>query len=106
MKRIFLAASLIIAASAATNALQANSSAITVSLKSGGDDGGTHITASQVPAAVLTAFHATFPMATNAQWQKEREHGTTVYQVDFNKNGNKWRAVFAPDGTLLSSGRR
>ncbi len=106
MKRIFLAVSLIIAAASVTNVLQANSSVTAVNLKSGGDDGsGKHIAPSQLPQAVMASFNTNFPTATNAQWEKEREHGGTTYKADFQLNGKRWRAVFAPDGTILSSGR-
>ena len=101
MKRIFLAASLLIAATSFTGISTANASATTVALAKKG----IHIPPSAVPAPVMASFNAHFPTATNVEWQKEREHGQTTYQADFlKKNGTKWRAVFAPDGTLLSSG--
>ena len=103
MKKIFFAASLIIAATSITCVTSAKASTVTV--LSSGDDG-QHISASAVPAQVRASFHADFPGASNAQWEKEREHGQTAFQVDFLNNGKKWRAVFAPDGTLLSSGRK
>jgi hypothetical protein len=103
MKRIFLAASIIIAATSFTSSVNANASTITAVSKSGD---GQHIPASAVPAPVRDSYHSHFPGGTNAQWQKESEHGGTVYQVDFLNNGKRWRTVFAPDGTLLSSGRR
>ncbi len=102
MKKIFLAAALIIAATSITGVTIANASTVTV--LSSGD--GQHIPASAVPAPVRASYHSNFPGGSNAQWEKEREHGQTVYQVDFLNNGKRWRAVFAPDGTLLSSGRR
>lgn len=101
MKKIFLAASLIIAATSLTTVNVANAS--TVSVASKGD--GQHIPASQVPAPVIVSFNSDFPTAKNVRWEKEREHGQTVYQADFMLNGKRWRAEYAPDGTLLSSGR-
>jgi hypothetical protein len=104
MKRIFLAASLIIAATSFTGSFNANASTVSV-LESTKRDG-RHIPASEVPTPVMASFNENFPTATNVQWEKEKEHGAIVYQADFLKNGKKWRAVFAKDGTLLSSERK
>ena len=105
MKRIFLAASLIIAATSFTGSLNANASTVSILAESAKRDG-RHIPASEVPALVMASFNENFPTATNVQWEKEREHGAVVYQADFLKNGKKWRAVFAKDGTLLSAERK
>lgn len=102
MKRILLAASLIIAATSFTGITSLSASTLT-SLSSGD---GRHISPAEVPAAVMASFNANFPDASNAQWEKEKEHGQTTYKVDFLNHGKKWRAVFAKDGTLLSSGRK
>jgi len=104
MKRIFLAASLIIAATSFTSSLHAG--ALTISAVESAKRDGIHISPSQVPVAVMASFNETFPTATNVQWEKEKEHGATVYQADFMKNGRRWRAVFAADGTLLKSERK
>jgi hypothetical protein len=100
MKKIFLAASLLMAATTFTGTFTANAATATVTKK--GD--GQHIPQSQVPPPVVASFNAHFPNATNVQWEREREHGSTVYQADFYLNGKRWRAVFASDGTLLSAG--
>ena len=100
MKKVFLAASLIIAAASFTAVNQANAS--TASVASKGD--GQHIPASQVPAPVIASFNANFPTATNVRWEKEKEHGQTIYQADFQLNGKRWRAEFKPNGTMLSAG--
>ena len=105
MKRIFLAASLLIAATSFTSNLNANASTVSVLEKSAKRDG-VHIPASQVPAPVMASFNEKFPTAANAQWEKEKEHGAIVYQADFLKNGKRWRAIFAADGTFLSSERK
>lgn len=102
MKKIILAASLIIAATSIAGTTSAYASTSNVLLSGGGK----HISASAVPAPVMASFNANFPTATNTQWEKEKEHGQTTYQADFQLNGKRWRAVFAPDGTLLSSGPR
>lgn len=100
MKKIFLAASLLMAATAFTGITSANAATAIVTKK--GD--GQHIPQSQVPPPVVASFNSYFPNATNVQWEREREHGSTVYQADFYNKGKRWRAVFAADGTLLSAG--
>ncbi|HEX5154384.1 MAG TPA: hypothetical protein VFW07_23210 [Parafilimonas sp.] len=100
MKRIFLAASLLIAATSFTGSF--NTTSVLESAKRDGK----HIPASEVPAPVMASFNENFPTAANVQWEKEKEHGAIVYQADFLKNGKRWRAVFAKNGTLLSSGRK
>ena len=101
MKKIFLAASLLIAATTFTGISSANAAVIAVAKADG-----VHIPASQVPVAVRATFHADFPTATNVRWEREREHGQTQYQADFIQNGQRWRAIFASNGTLLSAGPR
>lgn len=101
MKRILLAASIFTAAATFAGNVNVNASTNTVLSRDG-----KHIPASQVPAPVIASFNSNFPSASNAQWEKEKEHGQTVYQADFLNNGKKWRAVFAADGTLLKSGRK
>ena len=105
MKRIFLAASLLIAATSFTGNLNANASTVSVLAKSA-KGGGKHIPASEVPAPVMASFNEKFPTAANVQWEKEKEHGAIVYQADFLKNGKRWRAIFAANGTLLSAERK
>ena len=102
MKKVFLAASLFLAAASST--IVTTASAATMSTSSKGD--GQHIPASQVPAPVMASFTSHFPTATNVQWEKEKEHGQTTYQADFLLNGKRWRATFAADGTMLSAGPR
>ena len=96
MKKILLAASLLLAGVTFANAN--NITAITVL---SGD--GVHIPASQVPVAVRASFHNMFPNATNVRWEREREHGQTVYEADFLLNGKRMKAEFAADGTYLGS---
>ena len=69
MKRIFLAASLLIAATSFTSNLNANASTVSVLTKSA-KGGGKHIPASEVPAPVMASFNEKFPTAANAQWEK------------------------------------
>jgi hypothetical protein len=101
MKKIFLAASLLLAATTFTGTYSANAKAIAVMAKKG-----VEIPASQVPVAVRASFASNFPNARNVQWEKQREDGGLQYQADFNMNGKRFRARFSPDGTLLSVGPR
>jgi len=102
MKRIFMAASLLVAATSFTGINSANAT-IEIALSKGD---GQHISPSQVPAPVMASFNSHFPNATNVQWEREKEHGAIVYQADFTMNGKRWRATFASDGTMLSAGPR
>jgi hypothetical protein len=101
MKKIFLAASLLLAATTFTGTYSANATAITVMAKKGVD-----IPASEVPPAVMTTFNNTFPNATNVRWEKEREDSGLQYQADFNQGSVRWRARFSKSGKLLSAGPR
>ena len=100
-----MAASLIIAATSFTGSFNANASTVSILAESAKRDG-VHIPASEVPSPVIASFNENFPTATNVQWEREKEHGAIVYQADFLKNGKRWRAVFAKDGTLLKSERK
>ena len=99
MKKLFLAASLLIAATSFTGVYQATASSLSTAAK--GD--GQHISPSQVPAPVMASFNANFPNANNVKWEKEKEHGQVIYQADFVMNGQRWRATFIADGALLST---
>ena len=59
------------------------------------------IPASQVPAAVKNSFRSLFPGATNVQWERENEHGSTIYKAKFTLNGVRQSASFLPDGTFI-----
>jgi len=100
MKKIFLAASLLLAATTFSGIYAANATAIVMAKK------GVEIPASPVPVAVRSSFAANFPNATNVKWERQREDGGVQYQADFRMNGQRWRARFAADGTLLSAGPR
>jgi hypothetical protein len=63
-----------------------------------GSGGGTRISASSVPTAVMNAYKAKFPGATMAEWKK-LSNGT--YKVQFVRNGVRWEAIFSASGTLL-----
>ena len=95
MKKLIIAAMLLVSASSFANkSTQFSSFAIVRS-------DGQHIPASEVPAAVKATFRSLYPAATNVRWEREREHGMTVYQATFLLNGVRTRALFAADGTFL-----
>jgi len=101
MKKIFLAASLLLAATTFAGISNANAATVTAVAKKG-----VHIPASEVPPAVMATFTSTFPTATNVQWEKQREDTGLQYQADFTQNGVRWRARFSKSGKLLSAGPR
>ena len=98
MKKILLAASLFITATSFAGYYNFNSSSSIVQAE------GRHIPASQVPAAVRSSFMSMFSNATRVRWELEKEHGQTVYQADFNLNGQRYRAVFLANGTFVKGG--
>lgn len=51
-----------------------------------------------VPAAVLSAFNARYPDATNVQWKKQSD-GT--YKAEFLRGFVRWQATFTPAGVLV-----
>ncbi len=102
MKKVILAASLLLAATSFAGLNSANAATEMVNSKGGG----VHIPPSQVPPPVMATFNTNFPTATNVRWERQREHGSVTYQADFLLNGKKWRATFASDGTMLSAGPR
>ena len=89
MKKILLAASLLIAAT--TFAGATNLTAVKFSSEAGK---GVHIPASQVPAAILAQFNSQFPGAANVRWERETEHGQTVYQAKFLLNGVRMKVQY------------
>jgi len=62
---------------------------------------GQHIPASEVPSAVRATFRSLYPTATNVRWERESEHGSTVYQATFLLNGVRKTALFSSNGTFL-----
>lgn len=63
-----------------------------------GSGGGTNISASSVPAAVMSSFKSQFPAATNTEWKK-LDNGN--YKAQFYVNGVKWEVVYSPAGVQL-----
>lgn len=54
-----------------------------------------HVSASQVPSYILSAFWSSYPNASNVQWEVEKEHGHLEYKVEFTINGKRMKARFS-----------
>ena len=90
MKKIFLAASLLIA----VVSFAGNFNGATTPAYSQASGGGIHIPASKVPASILATFNAQYPTATNVRWEVEREHGQIVFQATFLLNGVQMKVKY------------
>lgn len=90
MKKILLAASLLIASATFAGTTHFN---MTMHKMEKGD--GRHVSEANIPSRILNAFYAKYPSATNVRWEIEREHGYKVYEVEFMLNGKKRKAEFA-----------
>jgi hypothetical protein len=58
-----------------------------------------HISASQVPSAVMSSFNTRYPAA-SGQIEWETEHGNT-YKVKFFIGAQRWQAQFTTNGTFI-----
>ncbi|HTE12086.1 MAG TPA: hypothetical protein VK645_13975 [Chitinophagaceae bacterium] len=58
-----------------------------------------HISASQVPSAVMSGFNTRYPTA-SGQIEWETEHGNT-YKVKFFIGSQRWQAQFTTNGTFI-----
>lgn len=96
MKKILLAASLLIAATSFAGSYNAPLAKMAMEAKKG-----RHIPASQVPAPVKATFSSMFPTATNVQWEVEKDNGQVVYTASFRVNGKSQKARFSADGTYI-----
>ncbi len=56
---------------------------------------------SQVPQPVIAAFQKKYPGATDMEWEKEKENGKIIYEVEMKINGKEIEAEFDEDGTFL-----
>jgi hypothetical protein len=54
-----------------------------------------------VPAAVLSAFHTKYPNALNTKWEAEKNDGHLVFEAEFKLDGKNKEVYFKPDGTFL-----
>jgi hypothetical protein len=54
----------------------------------------------KIPKRVLDTLNAKFPGAAIDKWTKEREHGKTIYDIEFTAAGRKAEADIAEDGAI------
>jgi hypothetical protein len=57
-------------------------------------------TSAAQPAPVHKAFEAKFPKANHVNWSNEN---ATLWQSDFQVDGNKYSSVFTPQGTWIET---
>lgn len=58
------------------------------------------ISEDKVPGAVVSTFKTKYPAATDTKWITEKSDGKTLYEAQFNNNGQKIEAEFNEDGTF------
>ncbi len=63
-----------------------------------GSGGGSNISASSVPAAVMNSFKSQFPAATGTEWKKL---GNGNYKAQFFVSGVKWEVTYSAAGIQL-----
>jgi uncharacterized membrane protein YkoI len=59
------------------------------------------IAASEVPPAVISAFNAKYPGATDVKWEHEKEKGKWVYEAEFKSNGKEDEVHFDSAGNFV-----
>jgi hypothetical protein len=59
------------------------------------------LTEAEVPAAVIQAFKAAYPNATEAKFEEETEKGLKTYEVEFKLDGKKFEVDYSDDGKPL-----
>ena len=55
----------------------------------------------RVPAAVYEAFYKAYPQARDVTFEKDRQAGTAVIEVEFDNQGVRTEATYTRDGLLL-----
>lgn len=58
------------------------------------------VTASQVPAAVISAFKTAYPNATIRGYAREKEHGKLFYEIESREGTTSRDILYNPDGTV------
>src|SRR5258708_12419879 len=58
------------------------------------------ITAKQVPAAVITAFRASYPNATIRGYAQEKENGKVFYEIESREGTTQRDILYNADGTV------
>ncbi len=56
--------------------------------------------ADPIPANVMRALTTRFPQARIDKWNKEKEAGKVVYDIEFKQDGRKFEADIFADGTI------
>lgn len=108
MKKIILPLAMMVMLS--TSCTKENISKLQDVVNNGADDhgggsgggGGDHISASDVPEAVMNAFNTKYPDAAVREWKK-LDNGN--YKVEFTFNGNSMESTFSAAGDLLKEER-
>ncbi|QXP84079.1 PepSY-like domain-containing protein [Methylococcus sp. ANG] len=70
---------------------------------SAGVTAGEDLAEQQVPKAVLDAFKAVYPNATDVEYEKKVKHGETVYEIEFKDQGVEREIVYSADGKVLKA---
>lgn len=58
--------------------------------------------ASDVPAAVTSAFNAKYQSVTDVEWDKETQNNQLSFEAEFKQNGKELKAKFDTNGTFIS----
>ena len=58
------------------------------------------ITGKDVPAAVISAFKATYPNATICGYAREKENGKVFYEIESREGTTTRDVLYNPDGTV------
>jgi hypothetical protein len=59
------------------------------------------ILSSDVPSAVVTAFQAKYPSATDVTWEAEKIDGHLAFEAEFKIEGKGKEAYFSTGGSFL-----
>ncbi len=58
-----------------------------------------------VPAAVVSAFNAKYPGATDVEWDKGKEGDKQTYKAEYKSGDKKIKAEFGEDGSFIKEKR-
>lgn len=56
-----------------------------------------------LPQAVREAFTQAYPKAEDVEIDQEAHFGTTLYEIEFKKDGQEYEQLYGEDGTLMGS---
>lgn len=66
-----------------------------------GEEGEKSVTATEVPQAVLDAFHAAYPDANVHEYSEEREDGQLKYEISFEYESTRYDASYNAAGEVV-----